>query len=210
MTSESVPLKRCSRKANCKHPSGPYLPATLEYFHQKRASKDGLNSCCRECNKTASKTWREAYPGRMSEYMAQYRIDNREAVLEGKRADYHKNRQRYRTQQNQHYYINHEDQLDRRKKYYYANKDKVIALNARRRTAEGQFTADDIECLYTEQEGRCRYCGMTLHGEYQIDHIVPVSRNGTNWPDNLALTCAPCNMSKKDKLLHEWEAVRGW
>lgn len=146
----------------------------------------------------------------MREYLARYRIDNREALLESKRADYQKNRRRYRIQQNQHYYDNHTSQLNRRKKYYSANKDKVIALNAKRRAAEGCFTAEDIERLHAEQEGRCFYCGITLHGEYQIEHIVPVSRNGTNWPNNIALTCAPCNMSKKDKLVSEWEAIRGW
>lgn len=47
-------------------------------------------------------------------------------------------------------------------------------------------------------------------GEYHVDHIIPLSRNGTNWPDNLALACQLCNLSKNNHLLHEWEAIRGW
>lgn len=50
---------------------------------------------------------------------------------------------------------------------------------------------------------RCRYCGSTeqpLH----CDHVVPVSRGGTNDLSNLACACAFCNLSKGDKLLEEW------
>lgn len=37
-----------------------------------------------------------------------------------------------------------------------------------------------------------------------IDHVIPRSRGGTDDMDNLAVSCAPCNLSKGDKLLSEW------
>lgn len=51
----------------------------------------------------------------------------------------------------------------------------------------------------------CRYCGQT-EGPFHIDHIVPVSRGGSNRDDNLCVACAPCNLSKSAKTCKEWSA----
>lgn len=49
----------------------------------------------------------------------------------------------------------------------------------------------------------CTYC-KDEDGPFQIDHIVPVTRGGSNEPDNLCVACKPCNSSKGDRLLSEW------
>lgn len=49
----------------------------------------------------------------------------------------------------------------------------------------------------------CSYCGVT-EAQWCVDHIIPLSRGGTNDPDNLVACCFPCNSSKSDKLLEEW------
>jgi 5-methylcytosine-specific restriction endonuclease McrA len=36
-----------------------------------------------------------------------------------------------------------------------------------------------------------------LKDGYQIDHIVPLSKGGSNWPRNIQLTCRFCNHSKR-------------
>ncbi len=85
---------------------------------------------------------------------------------------------------------------------------------ARMRNAEGTHTPEDIQRIFAEQEGQCAYCGIRLFweipGDVHIDHIQPLARGGSNWPDNLACTCADCNLSKVDKNLDEWIAARGW
>lgn len=56
-----------------------------------------------------------------------------------------------------------------------------------------------------ERDGAaCRYCGET-DAPFEIDHILPVSRGGSNDPDNLALACFPCNRAKGSKLIEEWQ-----
>lgn len=89
-------------------------------------------------------------------------------------------------------------------------RERHLAKARRRRMAEGNFTPSDIRALYDEQEGRCAYCGITLHGHYHLDHLIPLARGGTHNPDNLRIACPTCNMSKGAKLIEEWELVRGW
>lgn len=52
------------------------------------------------------------------------------------------------------------------------------------------------------QSGRCYYC--CREARLEIDHYIPVSRGGTNWPDNLRLACHGCNAEKGNKLVSEW------
>jgi len=44
----------------------------------------------------------------------------------------------------------------------------------------------------------CSYCGA-IGGILEADHIVPISKGGTNDLDNLTTSCRTCNRQKKDK-----------
>lgn len=59
--------------------------------------------------------------------------------------------------------------------------------------------------VWQRDEGRCAYCGAD-NGEFHVDHIVPVAKGGSNDPENLTIACAPCNMSKGDRLVSEWRS----
>lgn len=55
------------------------------------------------------------------------------------------------------------------------------------------------------QNPYCTYCRCQLHWEEStIDHVVPLSKGGTNDMENLALACEPCNSRKGGKLLGEF------
>ena len=53
----------------------------------------------------------------------------------------------------------------------------------------------------------CAYCDCDLENapdiRHAIDHVMPLSRGGTNDLDNLVMSCQPCNSSKGDKILDE-------
>ena len=47
---------------------------------------------------------------------------------------------------------------------------------------------------------RCQLCGVKFErGDLTIDHIVPVSKGGTNHIDNLQPACVSCNCSKGNR-----------
>ena len=75
------------------------------------------------------------------------------------------------------------------------------------RTFDGQRLSsadwDVVRSIIFERDGYvCTYCGSDklLEG----DHIVPLSRGGSNAFDNLATACRPCNQSKGSKAEEEW------
>lgn len=67
----------------------------------------------------------------------------------------------------------------------------------------GIHTAQEIEQQYERQQGKCYYCHKRIV-RYHIDHIIPLSRGGSNDISNLVLACPSCNLSKGNKLLYEW------
>lgn len=61
-----------------------------------------------------------------------------------------------------------------------------------------------VRAAIFERDGNiCSYC-TTQDGPFELDHIIPVSRGGDNTAENLCVSCAPCNRSKRDKLVSEW------
>lgn len=52
--------------------------------------------------------------------------------------------------------------------------------------------------VWRRDEGKCAGCGSRVNLEY--DHIVPVSRGGSNTARNVELLCEVCNRSKGDRI----------
>lgn len=50
---------------------------------------------------------------------------------------------------------------------------------------------------------RCVYCNVHCPSG-SLDHILPLSKGGTDSIDNLVWSCQSCNSSKHDKTLREW------
>ena len=92
--------------------------------------------------------------------------------------------------------------------WYKRNKFKTILSNHRRRAqqAGSTVTPSDIHKLFVRQQGKCAYCRKRIsHSLFHLDHVVPLARGGTNDLNNLFVACAPCNLSKVDRLAQEWQ-----
>jgi hypothetical protein len=62
------------------------------------------------------------------------------------------------------------------------------------------------EFVWDMTRGRCWYCGFPVNPfrNFHIDHVVPLSRGGSNEIDNLAPACQECNLYKASMLVDEW------
>ena len=56
--------------------------------------------------------------------------------------------------------------------------------------------------LFARDGWRCVYCG-TAGGRLTLDHVIPRSRGGGSVWENVVTSCAPCNLRKGNRLLHE-------
>jgi hypothetical protein len=58
---------------------------------------------------------------------------------------------------------------------------------------------DDVKMfVWQRDKGKCVKCGSQENLEY--DHIIPVSRGGSNTERNIQLLCEKCNREKHDKI----------
>ena len=103
---------------------------------------------------------------------------------------------------------------DRRKQwfknYYASDKGKAVyrAASLRRRALVGEhggsFSAEVLLHLEYLHNSTCPVCSADISEEYHIDHVLPVSKGGSNFVENLQLLCARCNLSKHDSLMEDW------
>ena len=80
---------------------------------------------------------------------------------------------------------------------------------ARKRQAAGFHSAEDIERIRASQRDKCACCRQRLMGKGHVDHIVALSKGGSNWPNNLQLLCRFCNSSKHNRDPVEFMQSRG-
>ncbi|MCE2579563.1 HNH endonuclease [Komagataeibacter sp. FNDCR1] len=70
------------------------------------------------------------------------------------------------------------------------------------------------KAIWARFEGRCFYCGTEVtyynkkHNSLEIDHVVPVSKDGSDDESNLACSCRNCNRSKNDLSANDFFAFR--
>ncbi len=78
----------------------------------------------------------------------------------------------------------------------------VIRLVTYVRVPRGVQRKISRRALFARDGWRCVYCGSS-GGRLTLDHVVPRSRGGDSVWENVVTSCAPCNLRKGNRLLHE-------
>lgn len=220
--SDSIPLKLCKY-------CGEQKPATLDFFSRDKSHKDELTTACKECNRKRALQWQRDNHDRYLARQKKWSEENRDYKREQDRQYAAEHREEANKKAQDWYYANPEQAKKQRDKWYQENKTKAHAAarawakahpeyrkaadarhRARKLAADGKYSVTDILDHYDTQSGLCGYCGIRLYGKYDVDHYIPLTRGGSNYPDNLILACPSCNRSKNNKLFEEWVLIRGW
>lgn len=189
-TTPPLPTKRCAR-------CGEEKPRAD--FSRNRNYPDGLQYRCKACDAT----YRAANREKIVAYQATYYAQNRESESARLAAYYLKHREKVLAR-NAAYRSDHREQQLAYSAAYAAAHREQNAAKARNRRAQikgngGTHTAEDVQAQYDRQKGRCYWCDIRVGDDYHVDHVVPISKGGSNGPENLVVTCPPCNRSKNDK-----------
>lgn len=191
---------------------------TVDNFQKNHNNHLGLQNVCKECKKIADAEWRsnnleksraksKARYHAKPEERKQYKETHKEQIAETKR-----NYRRTHPEAVKKHKRDGNKRFKEREPEKFKLRQKISRI--KRQGGKGNVTRLKIIELYHDQNERCAYCGISIYWsvprDIHIDHVIPLSKGGSNDIDNLALTCHACNESKGDKLLTDWLLVRGW
>ncbi len=131
---------------------------------------------------------------------------NKELIKKQRREIYHRNRDKNIQDAIRWGRINKEKRDIAKKKWRDKNKELTNHLTKnyiyRKKHAKGSHTLEEYNEKVERFGGLCVYCNKNK-GDTK-DHIIPLSKGGTNFIDNIVPACRSCNSSKRDKTLLEW------
>lgn len=67
------------------------------------------------------------------------------------------------------------------------------------RLAPGRLAPEEWEAIVARQHGRCAICGEQK--KLERDHIIPLTRGGTNYAHNIQGLCRSCNARKGNRII---------
>ena len=82
-----------------------------------------------------------------------------------------------------------------------------VRRRARERGAAGSYTWAEVTRLWISINRCCAYCDEPTN-VYEPDHVIPLSKHGSNSITNVVPSCPLCNSDKRDLLLAEWHDDR--
>ncbi len=129
----------------------------------------------KEARKKTSERWRLNHPGETTKRVRDWRKENPEKAKENRRKWASENK----------------------------TKDKVSKTNylARKKGVIGEFTFAEWELLLKQYGNKCPRC-RSICDNFTVDHIIPTSKGGSNFIENIQPLCFSCNASKKSNATH--------
>lgn len=186
-------------------------------FNKAKRGKFGVRSNCKSCQSIIKHKWDTENKDKILEW----RIKNPEKVKAAKikwwlnNPDYNLKNKKRQDNYNSNYYTINKDKIKEASDVYKKTPQGKAAAKANKQNRRaqksnngGKHTAQDILNLFELQSGVCVYCECKLHknksNSFHVDHIVPLSKGGSNGIENLQLLCPTCNLSKGGKLPEEF------
>jgi 5-methylcytosine-specific restriction endonuclease McrA len=184
---------------------GASFPATTEYFSRDKKGKLGLHYWCKPCCQQSGRQYKRENPEAIKDYQQQYRDEHKKDMQVYKK-QYRKEKQT--------------EIAGYLRQYKRENREMHNQYDHRRRTKLGSggfYSKADVAALYELQGGQCCWCGCPVinrmvnrtapsKDKYVIDHLIPVSRGGSNWWWNIVLACPHCNGSHHARYVFwEWQ-----
>jgi len=172
----------------------------VNFYRKVKGYKDGLNSECKLCEKVRLKLWRknnpEKYYAQGLRSIAKRRETGWAYNLKYKRDRYIKKGRYIRTPEQK----KTEDHLAKIV-WKKNNPDQVRAHGSLRRARLRGVTVEKVlpSVVFNRDKGVCGICKKEIEGKYELDHIIPLAKQGEHSYKNMQLAHPTCNRVKHIK-----------
>lgn len=201
-------MKRCS-KCGIKKP--------LDEFYKRKTSLDGKRADCKACFLIACKARYQRNRESKLEYQRKHYSENRAARLSYHSCwrkenvehleAYERGRRSKKRRYNCKYYRdNQEREAKRYREYVKSNPAVILDKNRRyrgnRAGADGEHTQEEFHEVCERFGWACLRCGVShLDSPLTVDHVIPLSKGGSDSILNVQPLCLSCNSAKKDRVI---------
>ena len=174
------------------------------------------------CRRHYNLQWRKDHPGKSSEYGKRWRAENTERSRKMVRSWAARNKDYLIKRSLEYDKLHREERRIKGAVYRAKNREWHVARvqayqrehpevrrtsssnrRAREAQASGKHTTKEVMILFEKQSKACPICGELIVGKYHKDHIVPLSRGGSNNISNIQITHPTCNARKHTRLMAE-------
>ena len=175
--------------------------------------------------KESKRIYAERNKEKIKEYFKEYYKNNKDKIKKSTKEYQENNREKVRKYKKEYrsrdktknmmkeylkeYQKNNKDKLNEYfKEYQKNNKDKMIFYSSQRRALRagngGNYTPEQRKEMLEYFDYKCAYTGECIRNNLHIDHIIPVTKGGSNYIYNLVPSTPSANMSKGNKDVEEW------
>lgn len=158
----------------------------------------GFFNYCKECANNSAREY--------------YNVPKNFVAIHHRKLAYDKVNKDKISEYNKQYYKKHIEEVKERAKRWNENNPEVknecsvVSAQKSRSIKNGlktDFTRFDWFACKAYFRNRCAYCGKEIKKATQ-EHVIPVAKGGAYTVTNIIPVCNSCNLSKKNKDLHEW------
>lgn len=206
----SKPKVKENRKVYCKGYRIKNKDKISEYGYELRARAETQSRIkkWREDNKEHLRKYRQTkeYKIKKSESDKRWREKNKDKL---KRI---RMNPEVRARKKERYEKNKEHLRDLRRAYYLSEQGKLSVQNcnhrklALKKNQPTDLTRKKIREIFSRDKV-CVYCGSNK--DFELDHIIPLTKGGSCMFNNLVLSCAKCNRSKSGRDVFYWCNLQG-
>lgn len=208
--------KRCTKCGKIK---------PLVEFGLVRRGEDKRRSWCKICSAEYSHCYHAEHRKEANERSRRYNAEHREELIEYSHRWRQENPEKVAAQCRR-YYERHREEVGRRtlrwqrehpekqaeyarlhrQRYPEKNREKTRVCRARKAGAVGFHAYEEFNVLCELVGWKCLCCGRP-HVEFPLteDHIVPISRGGSDDVSNIQPLCQHCNSVKSVKNTNYWQ-----